>query len=261
MRFFLVPYLTAVLSVSSFMLSATYAQTIPDDARRHMARGQAAMEMAKSPDEYDSAIKEFQEAARLAPTWPDTYYSLGVVQEKAGKFRDAVSSLNRYLQLAPDAPDAVQVKDLIYKIEYKAEQVLTVPDIIDILVSLSDKQTWQVVGNCTKDTIKFKRNAFSSDEYVSTVTASSSSGQWYDSEQLNGPILKYYFNTKKYAGGECAVPSDCCDDVCIIWEVREVEVVSKTLVRVRQKIMRDVPRGRPEAGVVARTLSCTFQKK
>ena len=166
--------------------------------------------------------------------------------------------LNRYLQLAPNAPDAAQVKDLIYKLEYKAEQALTVPAIIDILVSLSDEQTWQVVGNCTKDTIKFKRNAFKSDEYVSAMT---SSGQWYGSEQLNGPILKYYFVTHKYDRGECSVPSDCCDDVCMIWEEREVEVVSKTVVRVKQKVMRDVPRGRPEAGVVVRTLSCTFQKK
>jgi hypothetical protein len=239
------------------------AQTIPEEARRHMARGEAAVEMARSPQDYEAAIKEFQKGAELAPMWPAPYYNLGLAQERAGKLKEAITSLNRYLQLAPDVPDAAKVKEHVYKLEYKAEQVLTVPEIIDVLVSLSDEQRWQVVGDCSQDQIKFRRNEFASDKYVSAMTAYTlPSGQpWYGAERVNGQVLKYLFNTQPYERGECAVNPVCCDDECIWWEEREVEVVSKTLVRVKQKHMKNVPRGKPEAGVVASIKACTFQKK
>ena len=48
-------YLIVVFAVSALPFSPAYAQTIPEEARRYMARGQAAVEMAKSPEEYDSA--------------------------------------------------------------------------------------------------------------------------------------------------------------------------------------------------------------
>lgn len=133
-------YLVAVFAVSALLLPAVNAQAVSEGARRHMARGQAAVEMAKSPEDYEQAIKEFQQAARLAPNWPDPYYNLGLVQEKAGKLREAITSLNRYLQLAPGAPDAAKVNEQIYKLEYKVEQVLSVSDIIDVLVLFSNKE-------------------------------------------------------------------------------------------------------------------------
>ena len=102
--------------------------------------------MAKSPEDYAAAIEEFEQAARLAPGWPDPYYNLGLVQEKAGKFREAIVSLNRYLQLAPNAPDAAKIQEHIYKLEYKAERenILTIADIVDVLVSFGKEETWEI---------------------------------------------------------------------------------------------------------------------
>lgn len=127
-------------------IALSFGQTVSEEARRHFYRGQAAVEMAKSPEDYAAAIEEFEQAARLAPGWPDPYYNLGLVQEKAGKFREAIVSLNRYLQLAPNAPDAAKIQEHIYKLEYKAERenILTIADIVDVLVSFGNEETWEI---------------------------------------------------------------------------------------------------------------------
>ncbi len=102
--------------------SSVLAANVSDEAMRYWNRGLAAVEMAKSQPEYEAAITEFSEAARLAPDWPDVWYNLGLVQDKAGKFADAVNSLKRYLELSPNVPEASQVKQLIDKIAYKLER-------------------------------------------------------------------------------------------------------------------------------------------
>ncbi len=115
-------YLVAVLAVSALLLFSVNAQAVSEEAKRHFDRGMAAVEMAKSPDDYAAAIKEFTQAARLAPDWPDVYYNLGMVQEKAEEYSDAITSLKQYLRLAPNASDAETVKTLINKLEYKRDR-------------------------------------------------------------------------------------------------------------------------------------------
>ena len=139
-------YLVAVLAVSVLLLSTVNAWAVSEEAQRHFDRGMAAVEMAKSPDDYASAIKEFEQAIRFAPDWPDVYYNLGMVQEKAGKYRDAITSLKQYLRLAPNASDAATVKSLINKLEFKAEQEITREVALDIFGSLSNTTKWRFVG-------------------------------------------------------------------------------------------------------------------
>lgn len=98
------------------------AQNISDEAMRHFDRGQAAVEMAKSPTDYEDAIKEFEKAAILAPDWPDVYYNLGFIQEKVNRDDDAIRNLTKYLDLSPNASDTREVKKFIAKIEYKMEK-------------------------------------------------------------------------------------------------------------------------------------------
>jgi tetratricopeptide (TPR) repeat protein len=103
-------------------IASSFGQTVSDEAKRHFDRGMAAVEMAKTAEDYGSAIKEFEQAAKLAPDWPDVYYNLGMVQEKAEKYSDAVTNLKQYLRLAPNASDAETAKSLINKLEYRAEK-------------------------------------------------------------------------------------------------------------------------------------------
>ena len=229
------------------------AQSVPEEARSHMARGLTAVEMAKSPDEYDPAIREFQEAARLAPYWPDPQHDLGLVLEKSGKFREAVASLKEYLRLAPGAPDAASIKELVYKLEYKAEQILSVQEIVDILVSFSDEQSWQVTGNCTKYVLGFKYS--DRDGWASVKSAFrlfKNPEDLYSDSKIIGSGLKYSFVANTCPPGEHQNDYDCFGEM-----INEVSVVSKTLVKIRQKTLRQDPNGFIPNG----ERTCVFQKK
>jgi len=103
--------------------TAAFGQKISDEARRHFDRGMAAVEMAKTPADYEKAVVEFEKAKSLAPGWPDVYYNLGLIQDKAGMYSEAMENLRKYLHLAPDAKDAEAVRTLINKLDYKKEQI------------------------------------------------------------------------------------------------------------------------------------------
>jgi tetratricopeptide (TPR) repeat protein len=103
-------------------VSVVLAVTVSEEARRYMARGIAAVEMAKSASDYALAAKEFEQAAKLAPDWPDIYYNLGSVQSKAGDITSAIKSFQRYLDLAPKSPDAAKVREEIFKLEYRRDR-------------------------------------------------------------------------------------------------------------------------------------------
>jgi tetratricopeptide (TPR) repeat protein len=120
--------------------------TNPAEAQRYFNRCLAAVEIAKTPDDYDLAISEFQKARSLDPGRADICYNLGLIQEKAGKFKDAANSLRQYLKLAPNSPDAETVRTLVDKLEFKAEQVITDEEALDIFVSLTDSSRWQLNG-------------------------------------------------------------------------------------------------------------------
>jgi tetratricopeptide (TPR) repeat protein len=126
--------------------SVSASEPVSAEATKYFTRGLAAVEIATVPADFDLAIEEFAKAQAMAPDWPDVYYNLGVVQEKAGKFREAADSLKRYLQLAPDAPNAESLRNLITRLEFKAEQMVTDEVALDIFGSLSDSSRWQLKG-------------------------------------------------------------------------------------------------------------------
>lgn len=126
-------YFTSTICFLLLSLGTSFGQNISDEAKRHFDRGVAAVEMAKSPADYQSAITEFEQAINLAPGWPDVYYNLGLVQEKAEKYGDAVTSLRQYLRYAPTANDAETVKSLINKLEYKRDKTDKKTEIINAM--------------------------------------------------------------------------------------------------------------------------------
>lgn len=98
------------------------APAMPEETQRRLGRGQAAFETAKEPADYDRAIAEFTAASNITPWLAAPYYNLGVAQEKAKKYRDAMASFRLYLLAAPAAADASEVKQRLFKLEYLAEQ-------------------------------------------------------------------------------------------------------------------------------------------
>jgi thiol-disulfide isomerase/thioredoxin len=94
------------------------APAMPEDAKQHLLLGLDAIEKAKGPEDYKAAILEFQAAVAAAPDVADGYYYLGATLAQAeGRTMAALKALNRYLALAPDAPDAAKVKEQIADIE------------------------------------------------------------------------------------------------------------------------------------------------
>ncbi|NPV05064.1 MAG: hypothetical protein HPY67_10075 [Syntrophaceae bacterium] len=99
------------------------APAIPEEAKRHLARGRAALRGAKEARDFQDAAEEFKKALLHAPWLAEGYYNLGVIQDKAGYYDDAMKNLRFYLIAAPNAPDAEKVKELVYEIEYRKEKV------------------------------------------------------------------------------------------------------------------------------------------
>ena len=71
-------WLTAV-SVLFFGIVSSPGQSVSAEAKRHFDCGTAAAKM----EDFEAAVKAFEQAAMLAPTWPDAVYNLGLAQEVA----------------------------------------------------------------------------------------------------------------------------------------------------------------------------------
>jgi tetratricopeptide (TPR) repeat protein len=98
------------------------APAIPEEAERYMVRGRTAFKGAKEARDFNDAAHEFKQALLYAPWLAEGYYNLGIIQDKAGLYADAIKSLKFYLIAAPTAPDAQKVKELVYEIEYRQEK-------------------------------------------------------------------------------------------------------------------------------------------
>lgn len=73
------------------------------ESQQHFDRAIAAIDIATSPADYENAIQEFGLAVSFSPLWADAYYNLGLVQETAGSYHDAIASFRYYETLDPNA--------------------------------------------------------------------------------------------------------------------------------------------------------------
>jgi len=115
--------LILLIFIYSLLSSSAMAEEGQVDARKHMIRGVAAIEMAKSNAELALAVDEFHIATELDPGLSAAWYNLGSVQSKLGKFQEAIKSYKQYLALMPNADDVQKVQDEIIKLEFRQEQV------------------------------------------------------------------------------------------------------------------------------------------
>ena len=95
---------------------------IPEEARKYMDRGIAAVEGAKGEEDFRAASVEFTKAANLAPWLGDAYRKLAVAQDKSGQYDAALKNLRLYLLTAPPPTDEAWAKSFINKVEYRAEK-------------------------------------------------------------------------------------------------------------------------------------------
>ncbi len=91
---------------------------LPEEARVHVVRGEALIKDGDLP----SAVKEFNEAIRLAPYMPKLYYNAALLNGQIKNYAEAMRLMNIYLQGAPDAPDARAAKDEIIRWQLEMER-------------------------------------------------------------------------------------------------------------------------------------------
>ena len=95
---------------------------IPQEAMRHAAYAETALQEAKNQGDLFSSITEWRKALRAAPWWADAYYNFSLVLEKAGETAHAAQALEYYLLARPNAPDAQAVQMKIYALQYQAQK-------------------------------------------------------------------------------------------------------------------------------------------
>jgi tetratricopeptide (TPR) repeat protein len=174
-----------------FITSGIYAQDIPEEARKHLSRGQAAVEIAKTNADFEEALSEFSKAVELAPEWSEAYYQLGVLQDKLERYDDAYSNLKRCLELDPNAGNTAQVQDLIYKIEFKRDKADKKKEIIDILTS-----SYYIITKGERSpglVCNFKKFSQVNDEITAFIACINSDFNQTVPVEFNGSVLKFNY--------------------------------------------------------------------
>lgn len=256
--------LAILIFVSALGICSGQAYGQSDEARRHFDRGMAAVEMARSPEDFVTAINEFKQATILAPDWPDAHFNLAKVFEAAERFNEAIASYRKYLQVASNAPDADAVRSLINRLELKAEQTLSVSSIIDVLTEFSRANLWQYTATvrtadrgCRRawgelqlsrqnsDTVK----AIASILYYTGPTGITTT---YQNLPIREPVLRYVTSVN-VCGPEAMREFGDCTSVI----ENEIKVVSKTHVTVSQVVIRG---GLGAGAVDGDRYACEFRK-
>jgi predicted Zn-dependent protease len=67
-------------------------------------------------NDLDSAVSDYRAAAALAGEPPETYRGLGMIHRARKQLRDAKENFERYLERAPNAPDAGMIRSYVEEI-------------------------------------------------------------------------------------------------------------------------------------------------
>ena len=94
---------------------------IPESVMRSMVRAETKLKMGGTGS-YEAAAKEMEQAVLEAPWVADAYFNLGIVQEKAGKFNEAIQNLRLYLFAEPRSPNAAAIQAKTYELEVMKEE-------------------------------------------------------------------------------------------------------------------------------------------
>lgn len=84
----------------------------PDRPEYLVARGET-YRLRGAETDFDKAVADYQAAIALDGVPPETYRGLGMIQRQRKQLGEAKVNLLRYLELAPDAPDAAMIKSYV----------------------------------------------------------------------------------------------------------------------------------------------------
>ena len=91
---------------------------LPEEARRFLVQSRIHVEEKNFPQ----AISLYDKAILLAPWWPSSHYDKGLLLGQLGKNAEAITSMKRFLALAPASENTREGQDRIYEWELKLER-------------------------------------------------------------------------------------------------------------------------------------------
>ena len=105
---------TAILVFALLLPGLASAQrALPADApEQAVRRYKLGIELYRAK-KYEAAAREFRVASKLYPTSPKLAYNLARCLERSSRYGEAVAAYERYLEIAPEADDRVQVEGFI----------------------------------------------------------------------------------------------------------------------------------------------------
>lgn len=95
---------------------------VSEEARRAFVKGNSAFTGAKSPAALRNAAARYEEASRIAPSWPDPLYNLAKAREAAGDPAGALTALRAYLSLPLPPPEQREALDWAYALEERVSK-------------------------------------------------------------------------------------------------------------------------------------------
>ncbi len=93
--------------------AAAVKPELPEDARRYKVQAERALR----EKEFEDAAELFEQALVVAPWWPEGHFNRALMLGEIREYEEAISSMKRYLLLAPDAQNARAAQDTIYEWE------------------------------------------------------------------------------------------------------------------------------------------------
>jgi tetratricopeptide (TPR) repeat protein len=93
-----------------------FKKSIEIDSSDHLLAYNVA-EILFAGGKTDEAIKYYQLAIRIEPDWSKSYVQIGYAYLNKGDTKAALENLKKFVELAPDSPEAPGVKDIIKSLE------------------------------------------------------------------------------------------------------------------------------------------------
>jgi predicted Zn-dependent protease len=100
----------------SLVLFGRMVKTRPSDAQAWYGRGEIYRQRGQDTD-LPLALKDLQQAVQLADAPAVTHRSLGLIHKQQAQKTEALASFEKYLQLAPEAPDNALVRSYITELQ------------------------------------------------------------------------------------------------------------------------------------------------
>jgi len=114
-----------LLSLTAALLIAIgmYAQDceLTPEVEKHRLQGLAKLEIAKSKEDYESVIKEWETVVEANPNCAEMLYNIALVYDKAENYPQAIYYLNQYKKVEGTEEATKKVENLLIKIEAKKE--------------------------------------------------------------------------------------------------------------------------------------------